>query len=48
MSSKKIIAKRDFEFICNEHHVVILKGDDIVKNGIPEKYHQNLKTEKVI
>ncbi|MBL4761284.1 MAG: hypothetical protein JKY93_01125 [Gammaproteobacteria bacterium] len=48
MANKKIIAKRDFEFECNEDHVVIEKGDDIVEKGVPEKYYPNLKTEQVI
>ena len=43
--SKKI-AKKDFVIHQNEFHFEIKKGDDL--RDIPERFHQNLKTENVI
>lgn len=41
-----MIAKKDFIIHFNEHHIEIKKGDDV--SGVPEMFHQNLKTEEVI
>lgn len=43
---RKLKAKKDFVILQNEFHFDIKKGDDLSK--IPECFHQNLKTEKVI
>lgn len=40
------IAKRDFVIHQNEFHFEIKEGDDL--SEIPERFHQNLKTEQVI
>ena len=42
----KLIAKRDFTICQNEHFIEIKAGDDI--SSVPEKFIENLKTEKVI
>lgn len=42
----EMTAKRDFIIVQNEYRADIKKGDDL--SDVPEKYHQNLKTEGVI
>lgn len=44
--NKKLKAKRDHEFMSDDGLYIIKKGDDI--SHIPERYHDNLRTEKVI
>jgi len=39
-------AKRDFLIVQNEFRADIKEGDDL--GDIPERFHQNLKTEGVI
>ncbi len=42
----KLIAKKDFHIVQNEHDIKIKKGDDV--SGVPQKFMPNLKTEGVI
>lgn len=42
----KMIAKKDFTIVQNDYKRVISPGDDL--SDVPERFHQNLKTEKVI
>jgi len=44
----KRIAQRDFVLHQNEHHFKISKGDDLDELGVPEKFDENLNTEKVL
>lgn len=46
--TKKITALKDFLIVQNDERFDIKEGDDIVKMGVPEKFHANLTTEKVI
>lgn len=39
-------AKRNFHIRHNDYERVIAEGDDL--SDVPERYHQNLKTEGVI
>ena len=41
-----LVAKRDFHIVCNEDDILIKTGDDL--SGVPEKYLENLRTERVI
>ena len=43
---KILIAQRDFVIFQNDYERVIVKDEDI--SDIPERFHQNLKTEKII
>ena len=43
----KLIAKRDFLIVQNQHFYDIKKGDDIEKLKVPLKFYDNLKTEKI-
>ena len=45
-SKKPLIAKRDFTICWNDYLRKIKKGDDV--SDVPQMFHQNLKTEKVI
>ena len=45
---KEIIARRDFVICQNEHYYEIKEGDNVKELGIPSKFYDNLKTEKVI
>ena len=44
--AKKLQAKKDFEIHHNDYHRVIKKGEDI--SDVPNKFHENLKTEGVV
>lgn len=44
--SGSMIAKKDFVITHNEYTRKIKAGEDV--SDVPSKYHQNLKTEKVI
>jgi len=46
--TKILIAKRDFIIAQNSYYFAIKRGDDIIKLGIPAKFYENLKTEKII
>lgn len=48
ISGKDMIAKKDFYIVQNKINIKIKKGDDIAKLKIPERFLQNLKTEKII
>lgn len=41
----KMVAKKDFVIHCNDDHIEIKKGEEVI---CPEKYLPNLKTEGVI
>lgn len=43
---KAMIAKKDFKIVINTYKRVIKEGEDI--SDVPEKYHENLKTEGVL
>lgn len=56
-SAIKIVAKKDFHLVCGAWDkktnksavdIVIKKGDDISKLGVPKELLINLKTEQVI
>jgi hypothetical protein len=42
----KLIAKKDFRIVQNEHDIVIRKGD--VLDGVPKQFLENLRTEGVL
>lgn len=42
---KKVKPLKDFKIVQNEHKIDLKKGEEI---EVPEKFIQNLKTEKVI
>ena len=44
--SKKLVAKKDFVIHHNDFHLDIKEGDEL--KDLPEKFVENLKTEKVI
>ena len=46
--AKKLIALKDFLIVQNDEKYDIKKGDDILDLNVPDKFHENLKTEKVI
>ncbi|MGR3179924.1 MAG: hypothetical protein ACUZ8E_17930 [Candidatus Anammoxibacter sp.] len=48
VGSSPMIALRDFIICHNEHLFKIKEGDDIIKLGVPQQFHINLKTENVI
>jgi hypothetical protein len=45
-AKEAMIAKRDFLIVQNDYRREIKTGDDI--SDVPERYHENLRTEKVI
>lgn len=45
-AATKLVAKKNFEIFQNEYHRVIKVGDDL--SDVPERFHENLKTEGVL
>lgn len=46
MEVERVIALKDFVICQNDYRLEIKKGDDL--SNVPDKFIENLKTEKVI